>query len=66
MVAYGEIKMKVESGHMEYSELVNIWEDYIEHLDRMYDSPEKYDCELELKDIEDWMLELFTSEDWNY
>ena len=58
MVEFGEIKMRVESGNMEYEELLSLIESYEDRLDMMEWCPERYDREAELRSIEDWMLEL--------
>ena len=58
MSEFGEIKMRVESGNMEYEELLSLIESYEDRLDMMEWCPERYDRESELRSIEDWMLEL--------
>ena len=58
MVEFGEIKMRVESGSMGYDELLPIWESYVTRLDMMEWCPERYEHELELREMENWLLEL--------
>ena len=58
MSEFGEIKMRVESGSMGYDELLPIWESYVTRLDMMEWCPERYEHELELREMENWLLEL--------
>ena len=58
MSEFGEIKMRVESGNMEYEELLSLIESYEDRLDMMEWCPERYEHELELREMENWLVEL--------
>ena len=55
MSEFGEIKMRVESGNMEYEELLSLIESYEDRLDMMEWCPERYEHELELREMENWL-----------
>ena len=57
MVEFGEIKMRVESGNMEYEELLSLIESYEKRLDSPYIHT-TYENYLELKDMERWLSNL--------
>ena len=58
MMKFYEIKERVMSGYMTYDELVNIHDKFMGEVDSILWGPERYERELELRDIEDWMLDL--------
>jgi hypothetical protein len=58
MVTFENIKSRVESGYMTYDELVGLCKKYEDRLDTMVWGPERYEREMELRDMENWTLDL--------
>ena len=55
---FGEIKEKVMSDNMTYNELVRVHDKFMKKVDSMFHGPDRYDREIELREIEDMMLYL--------